>query len=161
MYIVDTEEGPSGLGLAEPSPHIDDLLGRGPTLRRFGTNELFLSPDEARRVLEFFWPGKVPATLTDQDRAFAQALLIEAVDASCKVGFVKKIFDTFYMKIPGSTRKVLRKAAKLAVQFGWLRRCGRDVDLDKVGIYRSVRNTLARNFRSAWEIRRQGGDLIY
>jgi hypothetical protein len=52
-------------------------------LRKFNSSELVLSPMEAWQVLVFIFGGNggtVPGWLTENDRSFAQALLIEAVN---------------------------------------------------------------------------------
>ena len=100
--------------------------------------------------------------MTDQDINFAQGLLVEAIDASYKMGYVHIIFDSFYGKIPGSFSSIrdicksfIKKAAK-----HWFKHLGRK-KLEDAEIYVAVRNQLALNFRSVLDIRQETGELIY
>lgn len=162
MYVIDSPGYGAGLGLAEPSPHIDDLLGQGPNLRRFTPEEVFLSEEAARNVLSFFFPSQgLPSQITIEDRAFAQALLIEAIQRSHDMSYVKAIFDTSYMKIPGSPRAVIKQAVKLGLKFGWLSAKRKKLDPEKAKIYKSVRVTLSRNFKTPWTLRLATGELLY
>ena len=133
-------------------------------LKRFKPDELILSQEEAARVLKFFFPDKPinPGSLTDDDRSFAQGLLVEAVDASAKMGYVEVLFDKTFMKVPTdfSYIKSLAKALCKRALTNWFR-SATGKDLADPQIYVSVRNTLALNFRSAWSIRMQTGELTY
>jgi hypothetical protein len=48
-------------------------------LRHFKADEVVVDQEQAFRLLKFFWiePGIIPGSLTVDDRAFAQALLLE------------------------------------------------------------------------------------
>ena len=66
-------------------------------LKHFQKDEIVISTEDARKILIFFFGNNVPPVeqLTDQDIAFAQALLLEAVDKSYAMGYVNAIFDVF------------------------------------------------------------------
>lgn len=133
-------------------------------LRHFAPTDLKLLPEQAHRVLRFFFPDQPidPASMTNDDIAFAQALLIEGVDASTEMSYVEVLFDKAFMKPPTDysiisdvAKALCRQAAK-----NWFRHVTGD-DLRNPEIYAAVRNQLARNFRSAWIIRVQTGELTY
>src|SRR5690242_17395395 len=90
-------------------------------LRRFLPGEIYISRHEAWTILKFFWPQSrlTEQELTPDDINFAQGLLVEAIDASYKMGFAHIMFDAFYGKVPGSLTDVrklvtafVKKAAK-------------------------------------------------
>jgi hypothetical protein len=133
-------------------------------LKRFSGSELLLSQEQAWKVLRFFWPetSTQPGSLTQSDVGFAQGLLVEAVDGSYNMGFVEQVFQSFYMKVPTSfadIRGIVKEFAKSALKH-WFRHAT-GADLKDPKIYESVRATLARNFRSAWRLRQETGELTY
>jgi hypothetical protein len=133
-------------------------------LRRFAPDELYLNQEQAWRVIRFFWPETdiAPGSLSDNDRQFAQGLLIEAIDSSYQMGFVEIIFRTFAYKVAPSfdqlkdmVKSFVKKAAK-----HWFRHAT-GKDLQDPQIYESIRKTIARNFRTVWVLRMQTGELTY
>src|SRR5262245_49652996 len=150
MYLYSSNFG-YRIPRATLSPPFAGTFGETGSLRRFSQSELILSPDETVAVLQFFWPDKDLRGLgpiTDGDREFAQALLLEAVDASCTMGVVESIYRRFFMKVPGSFKSILRSAMKVvgeAVRQRWFKRC-RDLNAARAKVYESVRASLARNF---------------
>jgi hypothetical protein len=82
-------------------------------LQHFGPTELRMSADQALRVLRFFFPDQPidPARMTDDDIAFAQALLIEAVDASTQMSYVQVLYDKAFMK-PPTDYSIIKDVAK-------------------------------------------------
>ena len=133
-------------------------------LRHFGPTELKLSPEQAQRVLRFFFPDQPidAANLTTDDISFAQALLVEAIDASAHISFVEIIFDKAFIAIPTDysiIKDIAKSLCRQAVQ-NWFRHVTGD-DLRNPQIYAGVRNELARSSRSAWMTRMQTGDLLY
>jgi hypothetical protein len=137
----------------------------GPNLRQFSRSEIYISDREAWAVLKFFWPQCTlkAADITEKDISFAQALLVEAIDASYAMGYAHIIFDVFYMKIPGSftdVGKLIKEFAKKAAKH-WFKHLGAKGNLANAEIYSSVRTTLSNNFKSVIEIRQQTGELIY
>ena len=134
------------------------------SLRHFSADELIFDQQECFAILRFFFidVGIQAASLTVRDRSFAQALLVEAVDASYRMGFVEIVFDTFYGKTPVSMAAVRKLAQRFLRQTAehWFRHATRD-NLSDPKIYESVRATLARNARSAWRVRLATDELTY
>jgi len=134
------------------------------SLRHFTESEVKLSQQDAFRVLRFFWlePGVPPSQLTIADQGFAQALLVEGIDRSYDMGYVELIFRSFYGKIPTSFASIadmVKSFAKVAAKHWFEHATGKDLESPK--IYDNVRNQLAINFKSVWQIRVQTGELIY
>lgn len=132
-------------------------------LRHFAKGEIYLSGDEAASVLRFFFPNdQLPGPLTDEDRGFAQALLLEAVDKSYAMSFVQDIYDVFYGKVPtgfDTIKDMLKDFAKKAAKTWFDHATGKDLQDPK--IYNAVKVSLTANFRSVWAIRLQTGELTY
>ncbi|HEU5115991.1 MAG TPA: hypothetical protein VFT74_04875, partial [Isosphaeraceae bacterium] len=65
------------------------------SLRKFSPSELALTQQQAWQTLVFFFGGNassVPGWITDNDRSFAQALLVEAIDKSYAMSWMETIF---------------------------------------------------------------------
>jgi len=129
-------------------------------LQHFESSEILLDQQQAWDVLRFFWPhtNVKPGSLTQTDREFAQALLVEAVDASYAMGFVEAAFRSL-AKLPKGLGAVLKSFAKRAAK-QWFKHATQD-DLADPEIYESVRARLALNFRSTWTMREQGLPLTW
>lgn len=118
-------------------------------LREFKPDELFLDEAEARLVLKFIFS---PANhglindlpMTDALRGFSQALLLEAIDASYSVGFVKALFESSANPTKGAM-KVIKKFARQSLKH-WYKNAS-VIDLQNVKIYDFVRDELALRFR--------------
>ena len=133
-------------------------------LRQFKQDELLFDQGQSWSILKFFFldPGVQPNSLTTKDRAFAQALLVEAIDASYDMGFIEIIFSVFMNKTPASTKgiaKLMKKFLEKTAEH-WFRHATKD-NLRNPRIYESVRVSLARNFSTPWRIRRNGLPLDY
>jgi hypothetical protein len=133
-------------------------------LKQFGPQEIKINQDQAYQILRFIWTdiGISPQEISRKDIAFAQSLLVEAIDASYKMGYVEQLFKSFYMKVPasfGSIKDMVKNFAKGASQH-WFKHATQK-DLMNPQIYENVRLNIARNFRSAWSIREQTGELTY
>ncbi len=130
-------------------------------LRHFSESEIILSNQDAWEVLKFFFGGNAglsPRDLNLQDREFAQALLFEAIRASDKMDFVIPFLDPAVK--PMSIVGVMINLAIKGSQLGWARwKHSRTAKEPK--IYKSVKETIARNWRSIWQIRVQTGDLSW
>jgi hypothetical protein len=94
------------------------VSGSHVTLRTFADNELIFDEAETRVILKFFFQADSQridsANIDNRLRGFAQGLLVEAVDASYKLGYVKIIFDTVLFKPDLNLRKIIEKMAKKA-----------------------------------------------
>ncbi len=123
-----------------------------------------LNKSGAHEILKFVF-GRVslkPKELTDDDILFAQAMLVEMLDASFAIGFVEALFRST-AKIAGGPKKVivafLKGAGKNLVKYkdkDDLKEMTKDPQ-----IYKMARDQLARNFKSAWKVREATGDLSY
>ncbi len=134
------------------------------TLRHFSGNELLFNQQQTLVILRYFGlePGIQAAALTDDDRSFAQALLVEGVDASYEMGYVQIVFDSFYAKPPASfdtVREMTREFLKRVAEH-WFEHATKD-NLRDPKIYESVRVTLQANARSVWKIREATGEMTY
>jgi hypothetical protein len=127
-------------------------------LRRFTASEVRLDNQQAFDVLRFFFQHNASiniSQITIEDRAFAQALLVEAVDASFHMGFIESIF-TSAMSLSPSVKDIIKDLLRYAAQSWFRHATGRDMSDPK--IYESVRATLVRNFRTVWSMRTQTGE---
>ncbi len=131
------------------------------TLRHFPPDERVLSPEQTKEALLIFWPAKRgdigSMSINDLDRSFAQALLIESINANRKIGVVEGLFRAFYRPNPGALSAIMAVIA-VARRRNWLD----DLSMSPSSfqLYDAVRVTLARNFRSELEIRLQTGEYI-
>jgi hypothetical protein len=137
------------------------------SLKHFSPSDIKLTNDQAAQVFKFFWSDipptpLLPSSLTPGEVGFAQALLVEAIDASYSMGFVQHIYDAFFMKVPEDFDSI-RDMVK-----DFLKECAKDwfehaqgIDFDHPKIYQSVRVNLSRNFRSVWELALSTGDVTY
>ena len=147
--------------LAPESDSVAGLAGVRAFLPCLQPRDAVLTADEAREVLEFFFPTKPLDALGPprvDDRLFAQALLLEAIDASLAMSWIERLFKSFYLKLPRSGRDVLRKVVKWALGAARFRRQHGDIRFEDVRIYANVRATLARNFASTLTLRLQTGE---
>ena len=128
------------------------------TLLHFTPEELQFSPEQTTQVLLMFWPtrsGISSININDNDRSFAQALLIEAIRGSSQMNFVEGLFRTFYKPKVGLLSTILAFIST-ALHRNWLR----GIDPNRVKIYESVRATLAYNWSEEMKIRLETGDYI-
>ena len=122
-------------------------------LKKFKSDELIFTDQEYWQILLFFFGGNSGISvnsLTENDKSFAQALLIEAIDKSYAMSWIECLFSEA-MKLNPSVKGIIKKLAKKAVR-DWLN----EVPIDKLEeqtIYSSIKNSLTRNWRSPWEIR--------
>ena len=118
-------------------------------LRQFNSEELILNEEETRIVLKFIFKptdheliDSLP--MSDYLRGFAQGLLLEAIDASYAVGYVKGLFRSTANPTKGAI-SVLKSFGKKAARH-WFKHASRR-DLRDVKIYDFVRNFIAERFR--------------
>jgi len=133
-------------------------------LRNFSKDEIIIDNEDAYALLKFFFlvPGIPLNAITFDDINFSQGLFLEAIDGSYKIGLIKIIFDTFYMKIPldfnnlgGMVKDFIKNAA-----ISWWKHATQE-DLKNPQIYEIVRSQLQSNFNSVWRTRIQTGDILY
>jgi hypothetical protein len=136
----------------------------GNSLRHFKPREIKINKEHATRILKFLFPDQPVnlGSLTDDDAGFAQALLVEAVDASTEMGYVHVLFDKAYMKPPTDfsfIKDIASSVCKQGVRTWFRHATGKDLSEPK--IYEAVRRTIARDNRSVWVIPLQTGELTY
>jgi len=111
------------------------------------------------RILRFFFPGQPMTALNDGDVEFAQALLVEALDASTQLGYVQILADK--MLPPAADFGFIKD---LAIAFckqaykNWFRHATGE-DLANPQIYESVRRTISFNWTFVWSLRISTGEL--
>lgn len=114
-------------------------------LREFTAEELILDEEEAKQVLVFFFPADGTLiegmSMTASARAFAQGLLVEAIDRSYAMGYVEALFSSIRRRPLPMLRKFARKASAHWFKHATLR------DLMNAKIYETVRQQLSANFR--------------
>ncbi|RPI23443.1 MAG: hypothetical protein EHM61_19750 [Acidobacteria bacterium] len=121
-------------------------------LKQFSESEIILNQEEAWKVLRFFWAdlNVNPSALGPREIAFAQGLLLEAIDASYNEGYIEILFRVFYGKVParsfGELKKLVTSFAKKALKHWFKHATGKHLESPK--IYENVRVTIARNFRT-------------
>jgi hypothetical protein len=123
--------------------------------------DLVLSANEARQVLQFFFGESAvpsPGGITDADRCFAQALLTEAVRASQAIGWFQSLWKSSVM--PTSIGSVLRKMATWKAVRDYLSAKFTEKDIIEIEIYSMARSTIAWNSRIVWTIRLQNSEAV-
>lgn len=117
-------------------------------LRTFSTDELYLNEDETRIILKFFFPNDGAfidgLVINDKVRAFAQGLLVEAIDATYTMGYLDILFRIVSNPAKGPV-KIIRSFARKAAKY-WFKNA-KSCDLVNVKIYESVRRDISRSFR--------------
>ncbi len=123
-------------------------------LRQFTSEELLFNEEETRIVLKFIFEPTDHSfieslTMNDAVRGFAQALLVEAIDASYGVGFVDAIFRSVTNPAKGAI-KIIKSFGKKAAKH-WFKHASVH-DLQDVKIYDFVRIHIANQFRKPLKI---------
>ena len=125
-------------------------------------SKIVLKPADAHAIITWLF-GKSSVKAKDfskEDCGFAQALLIEMIDASFAMGFVDALFRAA-AKLPQGPKKVIMTFVKGAGK-NLVKYKDKD-DLEKMMkepvIYNATKVSLARNFKSVWAIRESTGEL--
>ncbi len=130
-------------------------------LKEFSAGEILLSDDEARIILTFFFPydaGVLQSfNYTQNVKGFAQALLIEAIDASSAMGSVESLFRA--NATPSATAaSVIKTFGRKSAQH--LFDSANANDLQDVTIIECVRVTIARNFKTSLDLYLNGVAIL-
>ncbi len=118
------------------------------TLKVFKESEIIFNEEEAREILIRFFPADrnkiMMASITTVLRSFAQALLLEAIDASFSIGIVKGLWkSTLNPRAP--FKKIIEK---LIISLGsHFFHHATTQDLRKVEIYQLVIDALTFKFQ--------------
>lgn len=123
-------------------------------LRSFTEAELIFDEHETKEILKFFFRANRQeiefAQITNDLRNLAQGLLVAAVDASYAMGWVELTFR--WAVNPGAgLKKALQKLGQRAARH-WFRHLKHGQSLTDAKIYERVRDKLAQNFRSHFQI---------
>lgn len=126
----------------------------GSSLQEHGAVPLILSETDAREVLLYFF-GSVPGRLDDNDRRFAQSLILETAQLSSKMGFIEALFRsaTHPSATPNSVVKAIARAALRDLAQPDSVQAALEADH-----YLAVVNQVTANWRTAWQIRLDDGD---
>ena len=134
-------------------------------LKHFSGSEIVLEDHEAWVILEFFFGGDVglkPGQITEKDRSFAQALLVEAIDKSYAMSWIETLWKRS-VKPNASAKGIIKALAKKALK-DWFNDKDAKSWTNKDGefpeLYQSVVNQLTRNWRSEWRIRLETGSFV-
>ena len=118
-------------------------------LCQFSAEELLFNEEETRIVLKFIFKptdhdliDSLP--MTDYLRGFAQGLLVEAIDASYAVGYVRGLFESVKNPVKGAL-KILKNFGKKASQ-NWFKHAS-VTDLQNAKVYNFVLDFIAKEFR--------------
>jgi len=113
-------------------------------LRKFTPDELLFDEEETRTVLKFIFAethhefiDSLP--MSDRVRELAQALLVEAIDASYAIGYVHGLFISVKNPVKGAL-KILKSFGKEASQH-WFKHASVH-DLQHAQVYNFVLNAL-------------------
>ena len=123
-------------------------------LRNFTEAELIFDAQETKEILKFFFQADCQIIesiqITSDLRNFAQGLLVAAVDASYAIGWVELTFR--WAVNPGAgLQKSLLKLSRSATRY-WFKNLKNSQSLVDVKIYERVRDKIAQNFRSHFQI---------
>jgi hypothetical protein len=123
-------------------------------LLNFTEAELIFDEQETKEILKFFFQAdrqQIESTqITNGLRNLALGLLVAAVDASYAMGWVELTFR--WAVNPGAgLKKALQKLGLRAARH-WFRHLKHGQSLTDAKIYERVRDKLAQNFRSHFQI---------
>ncbi len=117
-------------------------------LRQFKPEELLFNEAETRTVLKFIF--KPPhhklidsLPMSDRLREFAQALLVEAIDASYAIGYVRGLFESVKNPVKGAL-KIMKSFGKKASQH-WFKHATVH-DFQNAKVYNFVLNYMGTHF---------------
>ena len=123
-------------------------MGTYKQLRRFKPEELLFNEAETRTVLKFIFApthhkdiDSLP--MSDRLREFAQALLVEAIDASYTIGYVKALIESVANPTKGAIKIIKSFGRKASLH--WFKYASVH-DLQNVKIYDFVRDAIAVRF---------------
>jgi len=85
-------------------------------LKQFKPAELWFDEDQTREILKFFFINHHSrikrAKMNDAIREFTQGLLILAIDKSYQLGYIQKVFETYFMQPPTGLRGSIAQMIK-------------------------------------------------
>ncbi len=121
------------------------------TLRDFAEHELIFDEGETRHILKFFFrhlQGRIDVVkITKHLRSFAQAILVEAIDATYALGYLEILWRA--SNNPGVGMAAVLKKLGLKSAVHWFKNATRQ-NLLNSKISSRVRDKLAYNFSSVF-----------
>ncbi|MBP7167200.1 MAG: hypothetical protein KBB64_06045 [Bacteroidia bacterium] len=132
-------------------------------LKVFEKNELIFDQEAANKILCWFFNDNQLKTneLTHEDIAFAQGLILEAVDSSNAMGVVHQLMKTFVYKVPSSfsaIRNLVVFFVARSIPIWWKNRNIKN--LKELEVYDVIKNSLILAHRSEWHSRVATGEYI-
>lgn len=127
-------------------------------LLHFSENELYLDDMQASKVLDFFGFSTIGTIITMRDREFAQALLVEAIDASRSMWYIQTLYDS--ASKPNSSVQSIMTAFAQKSLMRWFK-SKVSAKRSKVVIYESVKNTIRWKANSIWRMRQVEDGMIW
>ena len=124
----------------------------------FSENEIYLDDMQASKILDFFGFTTTGTVITKIDREFAQALLVEAIDASRSMWYIQTLWDSA-SKPNSSVESIIKAFAKKSIT-KWYKSKGASKEA-KVAIYNSVKNTIRWKASSIWRMRQNELEMIW
>lgn len=124
------------------------------TLDNYKKERLVIHSADAQRVLFFFF-HRLPPRIDDNDRRFAQALILAAAEATAEIG----IMETLWRSASSPTAKptdILKDVAKSVLKY--LGRPKKLIDAIDTPKYGMVVNSIAYGYSGAWQARIQTDD---
>jgi len=119
-------------------------------LKKFSDDELLFDEKETRVILKFIFKGTEhklidSITMSTKLRGFTQGLLVEAIDASYKIGYVEAVFRASANPNQGAIKILKEFANKASVH--WFKNAQMK-DLKNVKVYQFVLDLIATRFKS-------------
>ncbi|WGD49763.1 hypothetical protein QA641_29570 [Bradyrhizobium sp. CB1650] len=124
------------------------------SLAKYKNERLVITPVDAQRVLLFFF-HRLPPGLDDNDRRFAQALILAAAEATAEIGILERLWRS----ASSPTAKpmgILKDVAKSVLKY--LGRPRKLIDAIDAPNYTMVVNSIAYGYSGAWQARIQTDD---
>ncbi len=118
-------------------------------LRKFMAEELLFNEEETRIILKFIFKPTYHShietmVMTDRLRSSAQALLVEAIDASYAIGFIERLLKRMH-PTKGAIPLIRSFGAKASAH--WFKHA-KPYDLRSIKVYEFVLDRISLNFGS-------------
>ena len=128
-------------------------------LRHFRKDEITLPVYDTYVVLKFFFTH-TPSKITDDDRAFAQALMVNAIEQTAQMQISQDWFSSFYGNAHKGPQKIFVAFAKSAAK-RWIKAKINPDSLEDTEIYEVMKNVVRLRWSTVWQARMNGLKLKY
>lgn len=128
------------------------------TLDKYRNMRIVISAADAQRILQFIFPNAQPvpvASIDQNDIRFAQALIVEAAEASARIGFIQSLWEKAVSPTArpmGLVKTIVKSALRYLNRPTTVQQAADSPD------YQMVLYQIANNFGSVWRYRVQTGD---